>query len=379
MSVIKKIVIAEFKWMLTKAPRIAYIPFVIPLAYFLIFNTLFLKHSVDNIPIIIYDESQSHISREIAHCFEDSEYFKVIGYANSQEDMQEYLRQRKADAAIYIPIDLMKRINTHLSSPVLFEADGTNMLVASTAITNAQNIISDISQNIGVNLLLEKNYMPEQANNMVTPVQKEFRILYNPYLSYTNYFVYALLMISFHMALFFCASGSMLMEYNLGKYKEYSAKQVMLGKLIPFWLLGIVYYIILAAIAILVHGTPFSGSLLELLAMGIVFVFAVTSLGAFLISFFRVMFYFYQLGLIIVVPIFLSSGATFPVTYMPFINKIFSALMPLSYMAPAMRSMILSGHSPHFITNVSSLLIYGMIALFLAIRRLKKVRLQRQY
>ncbi|MDF2571124.1 MAG: hypothetical protein K0R55_2728 [Sporomusa sp.] len=359
-------------------PKLIVIIFIAPFLYLNLYGVLFANHSVDGIPLIVYDESQTQLSRKLVQAFEDSERFSVVAYVDSQEQMQEYLREKKADAALLIPANFARDINTGMSTSVLMESSGSNLLVTNMVITVSQEIIGDFSKERGVSLLSTAGYLPGQADGKISPVKLQTRILYNPLLSYQSYFVFGLVMISFHTALLICSSGSMLMEYKMGKFKNSSALHVLAGKLLPFWVAGLCAYSVLLALAVAIFDLPFRGNVLELLVLGAAFVFAITSLGSFVISFFQSMLSFYQLVISCTVLIFTISGTTWPLASMPFAVQCLASLFPFTFLANNVRNLMLSGHTVHLYRDVIVLLSYGIITFTLGLYRFKKSRLSTQ-
>lgn len=368
--------IQELKHIMKNHPKLILTIFILPFIYFNLFRVLFEKHSIDSIPLVVYDESQTQISRKLVEAFEDSERFSVVSYVDSQEQMQEYLREKKADAALNIPENFARDINNGMSTSVLVQVNGTNLMVTNMIMTTAQDLIGNFSKGRAVALLNTAGYLPWQAAGKISPVELQTRILYNPLLSYQSYFVFCLIMMSFQMALLLCSAGSMLMEYKLGKFQESGTISVLTGKLLPFWVAGICAYSILLVLAVSILGSSFQGNVLKLLLLGAAFVFAITSLGSFVISFFQTMLSFYQLAIVCIVPTFILSGATFPLTSMPWGIQCLASILPFTFLANNVRSLILAGHTADLFRDVIVLFSYGIITFALALYRFNKLRLR---
>lgn len=357
-------------------PKLILAMFIMPFIYFNLYGVLFEKHSVDGVPLIVYDESQTQLSRKLVQAFEDSERFSVVAYVDSQEQLQEYLHEKKADAALLLPANFARDIDTGMSTPVLMEINSSNLIVSNVVMTTAQEIIKKFSKDRAVSLLSSAGYLPRQATGKISPVELQTRILYNPLLSYQHYFVYGLMMMSFHTSLFICSAGSMLMEYKLGKFRKSSTINVLSGKLLPFWIAGICAYSFLLAMAVTMLDLPFRGNVLELLVLGTAFVFAITSLGSFIISFFQTMLSFYQLAIACSVLIFTLSGSTWPLASMPFGIQWLAALFPFTFLTNNIRNLMLAGHTAHLYRDVIVLVSYGIITFMLALYRFNRIRLR---
>lgn len=357
-------------------PKLIVTMFIVPFLYLNLYGVLFEKHSVDSIPLIVYDESQTPLSRKLVQAFEDSERFSVVAYVDSQEQIQEYLWEKRADAALLIPANFARDINTGMSTSVLMESNGSNLLITNMVTTVSQEIIGNFSKERAVSLLSTAGYLPGQADGKISPVELQLRILYNPLLSYQSYFVFGLMMISFHTTLLICSAGSMLMEYKMGTYKNSGALHVLTGKLLPFWAAGLCAYSVLLSLAVAIFDLPFRGNALELLVLGAAFVFAITSVGSFMISFFQSILSFYQLVISCTVIIFTIAGSTWPLTSMPVGIQCLALIFPFTFLTNNIRNLMLAGHTAHLLRDVIVLVSYGMATFTLALYRFRKIRLK---
>lgn len=102
----------ELKILVKQKPKLIFSMFVIPLCYLLLFGTLFSKNSVDQIPLVICDESQTYFSSKLTDGFENTERFSVVQYVNSPQEMQHYLYEKN------IPIVTTAKINELYKSKI---------------------------------------------------------------------------------------------------------------------------------------------------------------------------------------------------------------------------------------------------------------------
>ena len=371
-----KIGLLELRFILKKTPRLLLGMLIFPFIYLMLYGFLFDKHSVDKVPMIICDESQTAISRKITREFEDSENFSIIGYLTTEEEVKAFLNEKKADLALIIPNDFSKSTNSGHSARILLEINGDNLIVSNISISIAQDIINKISSDVG-GFLLEKRQgiLPNTVENKIHPVKMQLRMLYNPLLSYQYYFVVCLIMMSFQTSLFISSSATMFMEYKLKNLINYNAFDTVIGKLIPFWLGGTFIYIMLLALINIIWKIPFRGSLGEIILIGSSFIFLVTTLGSFLVSYFENMLTFYRFTIASSVIIFTLSGTTWPIQSMPLVIKVISNVIPYTYFGNNVRNLMLIGHTPHLYYDSIGLFSFGIIFIFLSAYRMKKIRM----
>src|SRR5690242_18860336 len=117
-----EIVKRELKQMFIEDRRRVNFIFGASLAYLFIFGLLYAPHVVKNVPIVICDEDQSSLSRELIQALDDSERLKIILETSSEEEMLESLKEKRAYAAIHIPHDFTQKVTAGRSSPVLLMA-----------------------------------------------------------------------------------------------------------------------------------------------------------------------------------------------------------------------------------------------------------------
>ena len=115
----------ELKILVKQKPKLIFSMFVIPLCYLLLFGTLFSKNSVDQIPLVICDESQTYFSSKLTDGFENTERFSVVQYVNSPQEMQRYLYEKKAIVGIGIPKNFAHDIKNGRSSQIVVQINGT--------------------------------------------------------------------------------------------------------------------------------------------------------------------------------------------------------------------------------------------------------------
>ena len=107
-------------------------------------------------------------------------------------------------------------------------------------------------------------------------------------------------------------------------------------------------------------------------------VIAMTALSSLIISFFTNLLVFYRLAIASSVPIFILSGFTWPLKAMPLLVQKGVLLLPFTYLADNLRSLMLSGEAPHLYQDIAVLFAYGLVMLSLSIYRYKKMRFAKQ-
>ena len=160
--ILLKILKREFFQMLKDPRRIIFL-FVASIVYLLFFKLLFSANTVKEIPCVICDAENTKLSREIVTGFYDSESFKIVAQVNSEEQMLNFLHEKRAFVALEIPADFSRQITLEGSSSVLYAVNGSNIIITNATSSSAQDILNTISERYAAHraalmLGMNKNY-----------------------------------------------------------------------------------------------------------------------------------------------------------------------------------------------------------------------------
>lgn len=337
------------------------------LAYLFIFGLLYAPHIVKDVPLVIYDEDQSKLSRSLIEALDSSERLFVIGQLASEEEMLAYLKEKRAYAAIHIPPNFTQKVTAGKSSPVLLIADGSNLLITNTITTTIQEIIAAFSQGTSTKLAETAGHLPTMAQGKSAPVQFNLRVLNNPTFSYLNFFVLGLAMAAFQQGIFLPIAASIISEYqNISELAEVHPIQVFIGKLLPYFVLGTLSFLITLQMSIKVFAIPCKGSFLSLFYLAIAFILTAMGISSLIASFCKSEITFTKFALTYSIPAFTISGFIWPLQSMDAFNQIFAYTFPLLYLSDTVRDIMLAGYSPLFYRNVTVLSLAGIILILLS-------------
>lgn len=359
-QVVKK----ELRRMFIGEPKTALMLIGIPVVYIVLFGLVYMSNSVKYMPTIIYDQDQTQLSRNLTQAFADSERYEIIAYVNTQEEMEEYLRENKARVAVVVPPKFTHDVKVGTGSQVLVEVNGSNLMYANAVITSAQEIVQTFSAGVGRNLVEAVGQVPSEAIKKAVPIQFGVRILNNPTFAYSNFVLAGLGANGLQLGIILALCTSLTREYSrLDEWEGVSSQRMILGKLFPYWIFGVVAFALYTAIAVNVFNIPFRGSVASLLIIGTMFTFAVVAVGSFYSAIAPDEVYAVQLPMLYIMPAFLFSGYVWPHLAMNDFSLAFSRILPLTYMADTVRDLMLNGYAPFLLHDVIMLLILGTVLL----------------
>lgn len=340
------------------------------LAYLVLFGLLYCTHTINSVPVVIYDEDQTRFSRELIQAFDDSERFRIFRYAATQEEMEQVMEEKKTYAAIQIPKKFAQDAKSGHSTTVLLMVDGANILVANTVSTAAQEIIATFSKNAGAELVeATLGQMPALAKNKVVPTEMRLRILNNPTQSYLPFFVPGLAMAAIQQGIFLAVGASIQHEFQCPReLLTASSWQAMFAKLLSYSFSAIIAFFLTIEVGMQTFQIPSKAPLLYVFLLAVSFIVCAVSVSALLASLSNSELTFTRISIAYSVPAFVMSGYTWPQESMGPISKALSYLFPLSYFSNTLRELMLAGYSAYLYRHCVILLSIGVVSFYLATR-----------
>lgn len=299
-----------------------------------------LDMDVKHMPLVILDEDRTVESRQLVESFVNSQTFRVMGEAGSATEMARLIRQGKAYAGLQIPPDFTRNLAAGRSAQVQVLIDGSSSSIASSALNTALNLAFRQSA-----LAL----LPSTGRREL-PVEVRPQILYNPAMRSPNFFIPGVIGIVLQIATTFATAMSLVRERERGTLEQLlvsplSRWGLMLGKLTPYFIIGMTMAGVLFSIMALLFHVPIAGSLLALAAATAIYVFALLSLGLLVSTRAQNQMQALQMSMTLILPSVFFSGFIFPRDTMPWIFRTIGNLLPATYFIDLNRAIVLRGAS----------------------------------
>ena len=318
------------------------------------------------LPVYVYDRDGSQQSQDLLKRFQASEYFHVIRVVNDYPTITRALDDGHAKMGIVIPWDFSLRLGS--GGPVQVQAlvDGTDDNTANVLIGYAQAVVQGYSAEIQLNWLRERGQPVQPA-----AVSVQTRTWYNEDLESSAFIVPGVLALVMSVIGAFLTSLTIAREWERGSMEQListpvSAMEIMLGKLAPYFVLGMFDVIVCAAIAIYWFHVPFRGSYVTLLVSSALFLVVVLSLGFFISVVAKNQFAASQIALLVTfLPAFLLSGFLFSIEQMPVALQWITRILPARYYVSVLKKIFLKGTPTAML--YADLIPLGVFALVLAL------------
>ena len=353
-----QIIKREFRQIFLEDPRRFVFLFGAAVGYLFIFGALYSPNIVKYIPLIVYDEEQSPLSRALIRDFDSSDSFRVTAYAATQEEMQQALADKSAYAAIDIPRDFSRKIKQGGASSLLFMVNGSNIVITNITSSAAQDITAAFSDKVAAErAALRTGQNQEKLGKRLAPVSAHLRVLNNPTQGYMLFFLLGLAMAAFQQGIFFSVGASVQAEYL--KREAISWRSLLLGKFITYWGLAMLSFLTVVLIAEFFWEIWLKGSMVQLLLLGGVFSFAFIAFSMLMSSLFHNEMQFVRASILYPVPAFIFAGYTWPQESLGPVMHLVSYFFPMAWFSNAVRQIFTAGQAAHFTENIAVLLLLG--------------------
>jgi ABC-2 type transport system permease protein len=330
---------------------------------------------VNRVHTLVYDQDKTSESRNFIEKFTSSGFFKVDYYADNYTQLTKNLDNGKIILALVIPKDFSQKIKRRETSPVQAIFNGSDGNTASIAAGYVAKIVQGYAQNILVNSMdrLGRKIFP------VGRIEPEIRVWYNPLLLTRHFMVPAIVGLLLSIITLILTSLGIVKEKEIGTLEQLivtpiKSWQLIMGKLIPFVILGFISVIIVLTAMTYIFDIPVRGSVIFLFFSSFLYILSTLGLGLFVSTISKTQQQAMMIAIFgIMMPMVYLSGFAFPIENMPKIIQYISYLIPLRYFIIIIRGVILKGIGiAELWQDTTALLLMGMVILFLSSLRFRK-------
>ena len=336
--------------------------------------------SIENIPTVVFNLDGHDESRRLVEAVENTNTFSVIRHAGDIREFRQALVSGRARTGILIPAGYSEKILRREQAQVQVLIDGSDSQVATTAL-NTVNLLA-INLSLGHARAMREQIGAGQASPpgglTDLPLDVRPRLLYNPDLDSSYFFVPGLIGIILQLVLVILTSLSIVRERELGTLEQIFVTPVsrsgfMLGKLLPYTILAFGTLLIVLFMMTTLFGVRINGSLLLLFMLAAVFILTALGLGLLVSTVARAQVQAIQFTFMIMMPSVLLSGFIFPRSEMPFIIYLISCVLPVTYFIEILRGIVLRGADLYLLLpHIFGLLICLVVVLGLSLTLFKK-------
>jgi len=296
------------------------------------------------LPVYVYDRDGSQQSQDLLKRFQASDYFNIVRVVNDYPALARSLDDGHAKMGIVVPWDFSQRLRDGRPAQVQALVDGTDDNTANVLIGYAQAVVQGYSADIQLEWLRNRGQVVQPS-----PVGVETRTWYNENLESSAFIVPGVLALVMSVIGAFLTSLTIAREWERGTMEQListpvTPAEIMLGKLVPYFIIGMFDVIVCALIAIYWFQVPFRGSFLTLLVSSAMFMVVVLSLGFFISVIAKSQLAASQIALLVTfLPAFLLSGFLYAIEQMPIVLQWITRILPARYYVSVLKKIFLKG------------------------------------
>lgn len=324
-----------------------------------------IRMEVRHLPAVVLDESRTTESRALTQAMINTGNFDLVGPVADRDEMRRVIERGDARAAVVIPPDFETDLKRRRTATAQVVIDAADPLASQAAIAAAALASSARNAALG----------PPNARRAL---EVRVRPWYNPALESSIYIVPGVAGLILTLTLSAIASMSIVRERERGTLEQLIVTPVtrsglMLGKMLPFALVGYVQITVILLLGRFVFDVPIRGSIVLLYAATLPFILASLALGLFISTRVTTQIQAMQLSFLVILPSVLLSGFMFPREAMPVAAQWIGGAIPLTYFLRIMRGVLLRGTGIEAIwKEVAALCAFALVLLTLSATRFRK-------
>lgn len=322
------------------------------------------------IPFLLVDLDRTAASRGLVERFTGSGFFRLVDDTDRPEAAVDRLVRGTADLALVIPAGYGRDLARGGRPTVQLLADGTDSNSSMRGMAYAGTIVQEEAR---------ARFAPARGPGLPGRVVVEPRVWYNPDLRSRWYMVPAVMAMVLMIVLMTLSSMAVVREREIGTMEQLivtplSPGALLVGKLAPYALVGLLEIAITTAVAVGWFRVPLRGSLFDLVACGLLFVIVTIALGLLVSTVARTQQQAMMASMFfLMTPMIYLSGFLFPIENMPVPIQVVTWFVPLRYFAEVVRGVFLKGATMETLwPNALALAGFGALFLLVAARRFRK-------
>lgn len=369
---IKRMLIKEFI-QIFRDPKMKGMIFLTPIIQVLVFGYA-VTTDVKHVTTAVYDLDNSVASRELVGRFVKSGYFDIVNYITNEDRDRRLIDRGKARVVLRMNKGFEDDLRAGRTAQLQVIVDGTDSNTAGVVLDYSARIVRQFSQKI----LITRFTRIKGPAQKPAHVEMQTRAWFNENLESRNFYVPGVIAIIVMLITLMLTSMAVVREKEIGTMEQIMVTPItqtefILGKTVPFAIIGIADVIVITLIGIFWFGVPIRGNLFILFIATALYLMTTLGIGLFISTVSKTqqeammsVFFFYF-------PAVLLSGFMFPIANMPVVVQWLTCLNPLRYFLVIIRGIFLKGVGPGILwPQMAALAVMGLATLWLASRRFRK-------
>lgn len=325
-------------------------------------------YEVKNIRFSVIDQDHSDYSRRLTGKINASAYLSLWENNQNYSEALRDISKGETDIVIHIPAHFAKDLIKENDSKIYIAADAVNGIKAGLGVAYAGAIIQDFNREI------REEWIHLPRFNEMPLINIETSQWYNPHVNYKLFMVPGILALLVTMVGSFMTALNIVAEKEMGTIEQLNVTplkkhEFILGKLLPFWVLGLVSITLGMIVSFVVFGLLPAGSFFTIYAFAAIYLLSVLGIGLLVSTFAETQQQATLFAFFIMMVFVLMSGLYTPVESMPWWAQYIAAVNPPAHFIKVIRAVFIKGSGfsdlgMEFIWFICFALVFNALAIF---------------
>ncbi|MCL5128237.1 ABC transporter permease [Algibacter sp. L4_22] len=345
---------------------------VVPFVAFFILGAIYSKGALREVPIAVYDNDNSSLSRTYIRSLEASPTFKVTHYITSDENIENTFVKNGVEGIFYIPKDFYKNVLKKTPVQIKVYTNSTNIVFGNLIYRSALQITQLVSASVVIKRIAPLGINPSKISGTVLPIPVNSRVIGNPQYNYSYYLIPGLAIVLLQMIVFIAASRAFNNEWKMETFQDlYTISKgnilsMLFGKYFAYSIYSLGLCGIVLAILFPFFDIPIYGNIGSLLLLIFLLITVNIFLGFGISLIFKKELIALDLAIFYNSPAFVFSGFTFPIWAMPWLNSAYAQIIPFTHFLTGFLKIYQLDTPIHFIwPEIWKLLVFLLVAFVL--------------
>lgn len=337
---LKKICKRELRRIFT-IPAFYIVLFIIPPILFCFYGLIYSKEKVQDLPVVIWDEDQSALSRELIFLLQQTESINLTHVVSDRKEMEKLINTGEAYGGIHFPENMEKDIKRTKAVTVGIFTNAASLVPSKLIYKDAMQVLLMANGGVILSKLTKKGMEKSTAMFLAQPIKLNTLPLFNPTYNYIKYLLPGLTSVTLQMV--FLLIGVLVINYEkktkteeeLQELSGFNAFAIIGGKFVAYFVPMIINYLILTILIFPLFGFGFEFLSFKFFFLLMLMLSACLALGMLVSALFDDIMFTTDVALFFSSPAFVFSGFTFPRWAMPWYDQYYAVLMPYTHFVDA--------------------------------------------
>ena len=339
----------------------------IPILLLILFGYA-LTLDVDEVPLMVWDQSGTQASRNFMSRFEGSPYFALRRIVQTYAEVERAIDAGEALVALVIPVDFAMDVGSGRPARAQAIVDGSDSNTATIVLGYLETVARAYNQDLAIEQTARSS-----GRTVTVPLDLRPRVWFNADMESKNYIIPGLIAVIMMVIAAMLTSLTVAREWETGTMEQIistplKGPELILGKLLPYFGIGMLDVLIAVLMGEFVFEVPLRGNVALLFSMAAIFLAGALSLGMLISIVTQSQLLASQLAMVVTfLPAFLLSGFMYDISNMPNAIQAITHVVPARYFVSLLKGIYLKGIGLELLMPEAALLAgFGLVVLLAA-------------